>query len=114
MDLTCGKVTFGEGEDIPVVYGKLRYSAPTEATIPEGMVEDAASQIQYNQIKEEEKTDATTFEDILILFLTIIITAIVVYTLSRICLPQYTQKITGNSQRNSKELKNIIFCYSLF
>ena len=28
VDLSCGKVDFGEGENIPVIYGSLRYSAP--------------------------------------------------------------------------------------
>lgn len=93
LDLTCGKVVFGEGEDIPVVYGKLRYSSPTEAVIPEGMVEDVQTQVVYNRIEEKEEKEATAFEDVLIRFLTFLATVIVVYTISKLCTPKYIDKI---------------------
>lgn len=94
FDLTCGKVVFGEGEDIAVVYGNLRYSSPTEALIPEGMVEDVATQVTYNQIQENEEEKITSIEDIIIKLLTLIVTVVVIYTLSKLCTPKYVQKIT--------------------
>lgn len=92
LDLACGKINFGEEkENSAVVYGNIRYTSPTEATIPEGVVEDVAKQVTYTPEIIEEKTNS--IYDIVISFLTFVITIIAIYALSNLLAPKFIEKI---------------------
>lgn len=105
VDLSCGKVDFGEGENIPVIYGSLRYSAPSEATIPEGVISGEGS-VTYNKEMESNKNVADTVSDILIGFLTCIATALVIYAITKKFTPNFNEKLTDNKLSALKLLKS--------
>lgn len=105
VDLSCGKVDFGEGESIPVIYGNLRYSAPSEATVPEGVISGEGS-VTYNKEMESNKNVADTVSDILIGFLTCIATALVIYAITKKFTPNFNEKLTDNKLSALKLLKS--------
>ena len=104
-DLSFEKIDFGEGEDIAVVYGNLRYNAPSEVTVPEGIINGEGS-ATYNNSMNSNNSIVETVTDILIGFLTCIITALVIYAITKKCTPSFFEKLTNNKLSAIKLLKS--------
>lgn len=102
-DLSFNKADFGEGENIPVVYGDLRYSAPTEATIPEGVITETGTTTYSNSATED--SSSTSVSEIIINFLVCIVTAIAVYLIIRAFIPKFSDKIDSEKLSAKKLLK---------
>ena len=90
VDLACNKVNFGEDESIPVIYGNLRYAAASEATIPEGVINGDGS-ATYSKLTS---TTTTSVKNILVGFLTCIVTVLVIYGLTKVCAPNFSEKLS--------------------
>lgn len=93
VDLACNKVNFGEVESAPIIYGNLRYTANSEATIPEGVITDNGS-VTYTRINST-KNISETITDIIIGFLTCIATVLVIYALTKNFTPNFFEKLSN-------------------
>lgn len=89
VDLFCNTVDFGSEEDVPAIYGNLRYSANKEIEIPEGVISGEGS-ITYTNPSALENTSVT---DILIGFATCIITVLVIYAISKKSTSKFAEKL---------------------
>ena len=89
VDLSCAKVDFGEAESAPIIYGNLRYSAKSEATIPEGVMGGTGS-ATYNTPSISENA-----VDVLVGFLTCIVTVLVIYALVNKFTPKFAEKLSN-------------------
>lgn len=102
-DLSFTKIELGEGEDIPIVYGNLRYSAPSEITIPEGVITDNGSVTYTNSSELDNNT--YSIADVLIGFITCIITVLVIYIVIEKFTPNFVKKISNSKLSITKILK---------
>lgn len=93
VDLSCNKVNFGETESAPIIYGNLRYTANSEATIPEGVITDNGS-VTYTKPNHTENI-GEAIVDIVIGFLTCIATALVIYALTKKFTPKFAEKLSN-------------------
>lgn len=93
VDLGCNNVNFGEAESTPIIYGNLRYSANSEATIPEGVMGGDGT-ATYTKPSESNKNTAENAVDILVGFLTCIITVLVIYALAKKFTPKFSEKLS--------------------
>jgi len=91
VDLISNTVNFGEGETIPVVYGNLRYSANSEVEIPEGLINGNGT-VTYTKPSELENNNSIL--DILITFLTFIVTVIIISAIMKKFAPNFMQKLS--------------------
>lgn len=96
-NLIANKINFGEGEDIPIVYGKLNYSAPKQLEIADGIVTDKSTQITY--------TKSSSLMNILFRFGTAVLTALAVYIILNKVSPCFINKISDKSISTIKLLK---------
>ena len=91
VDLSCKKVDFGEGDNVPIIYGNLRYSANSEATIPEGVISgDGSATFTPAAVQK-----TTSVKNIVIGFLTAIVTVLVVYSLAKVFAPGFVEKLSN-------------------
>lgn len=104
VDLGCEKVNFGEAESAPIIYGNLRYSANSEATIPEGVI-GGDSTVTYTKPSESNKNVAENAVDILVGFLTCIATILVIYALTKKFTPKFAEKLSDKKLSVLKVLK---------
>jgi len=102
-DLIFNNIDLGEGENIPVVYGNLRYTAPSEVTIPEGVITETGTATYTNS--QTQNTSNTSVIEILLNFLVCIITAIAIYALIKRFLPKFTEKLENENVSVIKILK---------
>ena len=93
LDLTCDNVNFGENEDTSVIYGKLRYSANSEAVIPEGVVTSPDSVTYTKPTLSSSNETVSDIMDILLNFLISIITVVAIYLLSKLFAPNFSEKL---------------------
>lgn len=70
VDLQTNSADFGSGEEVPIIYGNLRYSANAEKTFEDGIVEGDITYTANNNII------AT-----ILLFVTSVVTVLVIYAL---------------------------------
>lgn len=101
VDLISNTVNFGEEENIPVVYGNLRYSADSEVEIPEGLINGNGA-VTYT--KPSGLRDNSIL-DILITFLTFIVTVIVISIILTKFTPNFIQKLSSKKLSILKLLK---------
>lgn len=88
VDLICSIVNFGEGENVPLIYGNLNYTAFNEVSIPEGVLGNTESSVTYS------KPYATaSITDILFSFITCIVTTLVVYIILKKITPKFLEKV---------------------
>ena len=95
-DLYFDKIELGEGEDIPIVYGNLRYSAPSEVTIPEGVITETGS-VTY--------TSNTSVFEIINNFLGCIVTVVALYIAIKSFIPKLSEKLENEKLSIVKILK---------
>ena len=88
-NLIANKIDFGEGEDIPIVYGKLNYSAPKQLEIADGIVTDKDTQITY--------TKPSSLTNVLFGFGTAVLTALAAYIILNKVSPCFVNKISGKT-----------------
>lgn len=93
VDLGCNNVNFGEAESAPIIYGNLRYSANSEATIPEGVMGGDGT-ATYTKPSESNKNATENAVDIIVGFLTCIITVLVIYALTKKFTPKFSEKLS--------------------
>lgn len=97
-NLIANKINFGEGEDIPIVYGKLNYSTPKQLEIADGIVTDKDTQITY--------TKPSSLMNILFGFGTAVLTALAVFIILNKVSPCFINKISDKSISTIKLLKS--------
>lgn len=102
-DLIGSYVNFGEGEDISVIYGNLRYSTAKEIEIPEGVITETGS-VTYTKPSELENSD-TSIADILIGFATAIVTVLALYIILNKVAPKFVEKVSNSNISALKLLK---------
>lgn len=96
-DLSFNKIELGEGEDIPVVYGNLRYSAPSEIVIPEGVITETGS-VTY--------TNSNSVLAIITNFLVCIVTAIVICIIIKTFAPKFATMLENEKLQVIKLVKH--------
>jgi len=87
VDLICDNVNFGEGQDVPIIYGDLNYTSNKEVIIPEGVITGNGTvnfSSNYN------------IEDILIGFGTCIVTALALYIILNKLNPKFIDKVNNS------------------
>lgn len=103
VDLISNSVNFGEGENIPVIYGSLRYSADSEIEIPEKMISGDGT-VTYTKLSDTTN-NIDSIADILIPFITFIITVLVVYAIIKKFAPNFYNKLSSEKISFLKLLK---------
>ena len=93
VDLICNNVNFGENDDTSIIYGKLRYSANTEAVIPEGVISSPDSITYTKPTLSSSNETVSNITDILLNFLVSIATVVVIYLLSTLLAPNFSKKV---------------------
>ena len=105
VDLSCSKVDFGEANSAAVIYGNLRYSASSEATIPEGVMGGDGT-ATYSNPSGFNKNTTENAVDILVGFLTCIATVLVIYALTKKFTPNFNEKLTDSKLSSLRLLKS--------
>lgn len=85
-DLICNSLELGEGKDIPMVYGDLRYTSDNEIVVPEGAVPTGS--VTYTK-----PSLIDNIFDILVGFGTCIVTALAIYIILNKLTPSFVQKV---------------------
>ena len=96
-DIICNKLNLGEGEDVPVIYGDLRYTANNEITIPEGAVQGTVS---YSK-----QYAGNSVTGILMGFVTCIVTVLALFIILNKLIPCFIQKVSDTNLSILKLLK---------
>lgn len=104
INLICDNIDFGEGEDIPNIYGNLNYTSNIEKTIPDGVMLGNGT-VTYTS-PFEVNINALSIADTLISFASCIITALVIYILINKFTPKFTEKLANQNFSIIKLLKN--------
>lgn len=94
VDLAYSSIDIGEEDKIPVIYGNFRYTAPSELTIPEGVMTDNGTATYTNSSKVENVK--SNIADIVVNFLICIVTVVVIYALLKAFAPKCIEKINNN------------------
>ena len=102
-DLSFNKIDLGESSDIPIIYGNLSYSAPSEVTIPEGVITQTGT-TTYNGSSYQGTSNISVVE-ILINFLVCIITTVIIFALIKKFIPKFSEKLDNEKLDASKLLK---------
>jgi len=87
-DLICNTLDLGEGEDIPLIYGDLRYTANNELTIPDDAVEGSST---YSK-----QYLGNSVVGILMSFGTCIVTALSALIILSKLTPKFVEKLSSN------------------
>lgn len=90
VDLISNNINLGEGTDILNVYGNFRYTSNREITIPEGVVAGKGT-VTYNSTNDI--TVVESISDILIGFITSIVTVLALYIILNKLTPKFIEKI---------------------
>lgn len=104
-DLSFNKIELGEGEDIPIVYGNLRYYAPAEVTLPEGVITENGSVTYTKQSELAGTSTISTIMNILLEFATCIVTVLIIYVVTKKFTPNFSEKISNKKLSVTKILK---------
>ena len=105
VDLIGTNVNFGEGENIPIIYGDLRYSAIKELEIPEGVITESGSVTYTSPYAINSENIVATIIDIAIGFLTAIVTVLAIYIIMKKSAPNFLEKLSVNKLSALKLLK---------
>lgn len=105
VDLIGTNVDFGEGENIPVFYGDLRYSAIKELEIPEGVITETGSVTYTSPYAINSENIVSTIADIAIGFISAIVTVLVIYIVLKKSAPNFLEKLSDNKLSALKLLK---------
>ena len=95
VDLKCNTVQFGENEDNAIIYGNLRYTSSSEATIPEGLIKGDGS-VSFTPLSQKNQDTKTSVIDTIINLLTCIITVLAIYGLAKVFAPNFINKLSNN------------------
>lgn len=87
VDLICDNVTFGEGEDVPEIWGNLSYTANKEVTVPEASITSKGT-VTY--------TPSNYITNILVGFGICIVTALALFIILNKLTPKFIEKINDN------------------
>lgn len=87
-DLICNTLNLGEGEDIPEIWGDLRYTANSEITIPDGAVQGSST---YSK-----QYFGNSVVGILMSFGTCIVTALAAFIILSKLTPKFVEKLSSN------------------
>lgn len=90
VDLICNTVNFGEGEDIPMINGNLKYTSKNEVNMPEGVMAGNGS-ITYTSPLEANFSIVET----LIAFATCIVSTLAIYILLNKLTPKFAEKASS-------------------
>lgn len=101
VDLISNTVNFGEEGSLPIVYGNLRYSANNEVEIPEEVISDNG-EITYTKLNN---LSSNSIADILLTFLTFIVTVIVLSVIITKFAPNFIQKLSAKKLSALRLLK---------
>ena len=93
VDLLCNTVNFGEGDDVSVIYGNLRYTANNEVEIPEGVISGGTA--TYTAPSDLNTNTTSSVTDLLMTFLTFIVTVLVIYAIIKKCTPNFAEKLSN-------------------
>lgn len=91
VDLICDTANFGEGEDCPLVYGNLRYTANKEVNIPEDVMQGEGS-VTYTKASEANSTSVT---DVLLNFANCVVVALALYIILNKVTPNFVEKVSN-------------------
>lgn len=100
VDLLCNTLNLGEGEDIPIIYGNLRYTSNNEITIPEKTLVSGSA--TYTKPSELNNTTSSV-TDILIGFATCVFTTLALYVIFKKFATNFIEK-TSNQKFNILKL----------
>ena len=95
VDLKTNSANFGADNEVPIIYGNLRYSANEEKAFDEGIVE---GDITYspNSVINNNGSVLENLTTILISFLTIVVTTLIIYAIAHNTNPAYVEKLSSN------------------
>lgn len=109
IDISSDSISFGEEDDIPLIYGNLTYSSSTNIEIPNEIV---TGTLEENVIQKDQKNSFDhSISDILIGLVTVIITIIVLYLLLNTFMLNFIEKIYSKKLSILNILK--AFCIGL-
>lgn len=100
VDLKTNSIDFGldtDDDKLPIVYGNLRYSANKElqSLTDKGIVE---GEVTYSKTAENNNTiSSKSIFNVLLSFLTVIVTALVMYALLKIFKPESIEKLKNSN-----------------
>ena len=94
-DLLCNTLDMGEEEDIPLIYGNLRYTSNNEIEIPEGVMAQAGTVTYTKPTNINIETTAVSVTTLLMGIVTSIVTALVLYFIIRKFTPNFAKKISN-------------------
>ena len=69
VDFISNTLDLGEGEDVPLIYGNIRYTADREISIPESSLEGTATYTKQNNIVDTLLSFGTSVVTVLALFI---------------------------------------------
>lgn len=96
IDLKTSSVDFGSDEEIPIIYGDLRYSANEEKTLADGIVEGNVT-YSSNSMTSSNQSVGENILDIVLAFLGVIVTALIIYALFAKFKPEYIKRLSTTS-----------------
>lgn len=103
-DLYFNSIELGEGEDIPIIYGNLRYKAPSEVQIPEGVITKTGS-VAYTNIQSQNTVSSISILEILNNFLVCLATVVVIYIVIKLFIPKLSENLENEKISIGKLLK---------
>lgn len=94
VDLKTDSADFGADNEVPIIYGNLRYSANEEKTFEDGIVEGEIIYSSKNITNGNSIVE--NIGNIVIAFLTTIITSLVIYAIIYKIKPDYVNKLSSD------------------
>ena len=92
VDLKTSSVDFGNDSEVPLIYGNLRYSADSEKTLADGVVEGETTYTS-NNIFASNKSVGEKILSIVSAFLLVVVTSLVIYALLNKFNPECVKKL---------------------
>ena len=92
VDLKTSSVDFGSDSEVPLIYGNLRYSADSEKTLADGVVEGETTYTS-NNIFASNKSVGEKILSIVSAFLLVVVTSLVIYALLNKFNPECVKKL---------------------
>lgn len=96
VDLITASVDFGSDEQVPIIYGNLRYSANEEKTLADGIVEGTIT-YNSNNITSSNQSVEKNVLDVVLAFLGVVITSLIIYALLAKFKPEYVKSLSSTS-----------------
>ena len=96
VDLQTNSVDFGSDQEVPIIYGNLRYSANEEKNFEEGIVEGDITYSSSNMFSSN-KSVGENILDVVLTFLGVVITVLIIYALLSKFKPEYVKSLFNTS-----------------